>query len=179
MLTPPPNFGWTNVMCEMREYQWGGAASTVENGTLNQVNDFQNHQSWNVPGYMGEFNDFANGTDVWEFTTNPYNINWTVCAYKSSQGNWGLCETKSNLLPVPNVQSNSATTIAADWSQCTTANGCVLNPTLAPALSSVNSSFNSSAWYNVVNQAWRLIQQPRLIHQSMDINQDALRHMGR
>ena len=156
MLAPPSTFGWTNVVYEMHEYQWSGTASAVENGAVNQVNDFKNHQSWNVPDYIGEFNDFANGSDVWQFTTNQYNsnnINWTVWAYKSTQGNWGLYETKSNLPPVPNIQSDSAATIAADWSQWTTANAFVLNPTLAPALfGGVNSSINSSAWYNVVNQ---------------------------
>lgn len=159
MLPPPSTFGWTNVIYEMHEYQWSGTASAVENGAVNQVNQFKNHASWNVPGYIGEFNDFANGTDVWQFTANQYNNNnlsWTVWAYKSTKGNWGLYETNSSLPPVPNIQSDSAATIANDWSQWTTANAFFLNPTLAPALfGGVNGgggSINSSVWYNVVNQ---------------------------
>jgi endoglucanase len=156
MLAAPSTFGWTNVVYEMHEYQWSGTASAVENGAVNQVNDFKNHQSWNVPDYIGEFNDFANGTDVWQFSTSQYNnnnINWTVWAYKSTQGNWGLYETNSNLPPIPNIQSDSAATIANDWSQWTTTNAFFLNPTLAPALAGgVNTGINSSAWYNVINQ---------------------------
>jgi endoglucanase len=64
MLAPPSTFGWTNVIYEMHEYQWSGRVSAVENGAVNQVNDFKNHQSWNIPDYIGEFNDFGNGTNV-------------------------------------------------------------------------------------------------------------------
>ncbi|HEV2992173.1 MAG TPA: ricin-type beta-trefoil lectin domain protein [Candidatus Angelobacter sp.] len=156
MLPPPTTFGWTNVVYEMHEYQWNGTASAVENGSVNQVNMFKNHASWNVPDYVGEFNDFAYGTDVWQFTANQYNnnnINWTVWSYKSTQGNWGLYETNSNRPPVPNIQTDSASTISNDWSQWTTANAFFLNPTLAPALfGGVNGSVKSNAWYNVVNQ---------------------------
>jgi endoglucanase len=156
MLPAPSTFGWTNVMYEMHEYQWSGTASAVENGAVNQVNDFKNHQSFNVPDYIGEFNDFANGTDVWQFTTNQYNnnnINWSVWAYKSTQGNWGLYQTKSSTPSIPNIQTDSASTIANDWSQWTTANAFTINSTLAPALvGNVNSSINTSAWYNVINQ---------------------------
>jgi len=159
MLPSPSTFGWTNVIYEMHEYQWSGTASAVENGAINQVNQFKSHQSFNVPDYIGEFNDFGNPTSVWQFTMNQYNsnnINWTVWAYKSTKGNWGLYETRSNTPPIPNIQSDSAATIANDWSQWTTTNAFTINPTLAPALvGGVNSSggsINSSAWYNVVNQ---------------------------
>jgi len=159
MLPSPSTFGWTNVIYEMHEYQWSGTASAVENGAVNQVNQFKSHQSFNVPDYIGEFNDFGNPTSVWQFTMNQYNsnnINWTVWAYKSTKGNWGLYETRSNTPPIPNIQSDSAATIANDWSQWTTTNAFTINPTLAPALvGGVNSSggsINSSAWYNVVNQ---------------------------
>jgi aryl-phospho-beta-D-glucosidase BglC (GH1 family) len=158
MLPPPSTFGWTNVIYEMHEYQWSGTASAVENGAVNQVNQFKSHASWSVPGYIGEFNDFANGIDVWQFTTNQYNNNnlsWTVWAYKSTKGNWGLYETNSTTPPIPNIQTDSAATIANDWSQWTTANAFFLNPTLAPALfGGVNGGggINTNAWYNVVNQ---------------------------
>ena len=159
MLPSPSTFGWTNVIYEMHEYQWSGTATAVENGAVNQVNQFKSHQSFNVPDYIGEFNDFANPTSVWQFTMDQYNnnnINWTVWAYKSTKGNWGLYETKSSKPPIPNIQSDSAATIANDWSQWTTANAFVINPTLAPALvGGVNGSggpINSSAWYDVVNQ---------------------------
>src|SRR5579871_431468 len=156
MLPPPSTFGWTNVMYEMHEYQWSGTSGAVENGAVNQVNQFQSHASFNVPAYVGEFNDFANGTDVWQFSASQYNnnnINWTVWSYKSTQGNWGLYQTNSNQPPIPNIQTDSAATISNDWSQWTTANAFSLNPTLAPALvGGVNGGVNPNAWYNLVNQ---------------------------
>ena len=42
----------------------------MEQGSTNQVNDFVNHASYDVPGYVGEFNDFAYGAGAWQFSTN-------------------------------------------------------------------------------------------------------------
>jgi chitodextrinase len=54
MLPPPSQYGWTNVVYEMHEYQYNKTAAQVQAGSTNQVNDFNNHASWNVPGYIGE-----------------------------------------------------------------------------------------------------------------------------
>jgi endoglucanase len=49
MLPNPNVFGWTNVAYQMHEYQWNAPQSQVEQGAVNQVNDFNNHASYNVP----------------------------------------------------------------------------------------------------------------------------------
>ena len=45
----------------MHEYQYGGTVAQIEAGSDNQVMDFDNHLSWNVPGYIGEWNDMGQG----------------------------------------------------------------------------------------------------------------------
>ena len=69
----------------------------VEQGSTNQVTDFDNHSSYNVPGYIGEFNDFGYGAGAWQFSTNAYNaagLSWTMWAYKATHGlnpdSWGF-----------------------------------------------------------------------------------------
>jgi endoglucanase len=47
MLPPPSQYGWTNVVYEMHEYQYNQSESVVEQGSTNQVNDFNNHASYN------------------------------------------------------------------------------------------------------------------------------------
>lgn len=59
MLPPPSLYGWTNVVYEMHEYQGQSAsAAQIMSGADAQATDFANHASWNVPGYVGEFNAF-------------------------------------------------------------------------------------------------------------------------
>jgi aryl-phospho-beta-D-glucosidase BglC (GH1 family) len=132
-LPSPSTYGWTNIMYEMHEYQKNDL-QTVENGSLNQANDFNNHASWNIPGYIGEFNDYSNGQACWNYSIGVYNqnnLNWTVWAYKTNRGindSWGWYD-RSSSTPIPNIQTDTAATIQSDWSQAYTANGWVQNTT--------------------------------------------------
>jgi endoglucanase len=160
MLPPPSQFGWTNVVYEMHEYQWNGNSSTVENGSNNQVNDFNNHASWNVPGFIGEFNDFGNGAATWQYSVNAYNnagLSWTMWAYKATHGllpdSWGYYDP--TFWPTtPNISSDSASTISSDWQQWATSRSFGLNTSLGINGGGVNGGggINTGAWYNVVNQ---------------------------
>lgn len=128
MLPDPAQYGWTNVCYSMHEYQYGGSASQVEAGADNQVNDFQNHSSYNVPGYIGEFNEFGYGASVWQYGINAFNaggLNWTMWSLKANHGlvpdSWGLYDP-TTWATKPNISTDSADTIANDWAQWQTAN---------------------------------------------------------
>jgi endoglucanase len=123
MLPSPSTYGWTDVAYEMHEYQYGGNTAKVEQGSQNEVNDFNNHKSWNVPDYIGEFNDMANGSACWDYSLNLYNgdgINWTMWSYKATQGllpdNWGWYDP-TYWPATPNISTSSAATIYSDWQQ--------------------------------------------------------------
>jgi aryl-phospho-beta-D-glucosidase BglC (GH1 family) len=123
MLPPPSQYGWTNVMYQMHEYQWNGTEAQVRTGAANQVTDFNNHASWNVPGYIGEFNDFGYPTATWAYTRDTWNaagLSWTMWAYKATHGlnpdSWGWYSPTS-WKQTPNIATDSAATIAADWAQ--------------------------------------------------------------
>jgi endoglucanase len=135
MLPNPSQYGWTNICYSMHEYQYGGSASQVESGANNQVNDFNNHSSYNVPGYIGEFNEFGYGASVWQYGINAFNngnLSWTMWTYKATHGlntdSWGLYDPK--FWPTtPNLSSDSSATIASDWAQWSTSNAFVFNAT--------------------------------------------------
>ena len=82
---------------EMHEYQFSDrSSSSVEAGTRKQVDDFNNHANWNVPGLIGEFNDFGNGPATWQYSVKAYNdagLSWTMWSYKAARGllpnSWG------------------------------------------------------------------------------------------
>jgi endoglucanase len=162
MLPPPSQFGWTNVVYQMHEYQFNGSQAQVEAGSTNQVNDFKNHSSWNVPGYIGEFNDFGYGSSTWQFSLNAYNnggLSWTMWAHKATHGlnpdSWGFYDP--TFWPAtPNISSDSAATIQSDWKQWTTTNAFALNTSLGIS-GGVNgggggNGISTSSWYNIVNQ---------------------------
>ncbi|MBJ9659249.1 cellulase family glycosylhydrolase [Burkholderia gladioli] len=123
MLPPPSQYGWTNVVYEMHEYQWGanGNASVIKNGADNQARDFANHASWNVPGYVGEFNAFSTDPSVWQYSITAYNnagLSWTQWAYKAVNGTapnyWGWYDP--TFWPArPNVSTDSASEIERKW----------------------------------------------------------------
>jgi len=159
MLPNPNVYGWTNVAYQMHEYQWNGSQAQVQQGATNQVNDFNNHASYNVPGYVGEFNDFGYPASTWQFTTNAWNaagLSWTVWSYKSTAGlipnSWGLYDP-NHWATTPNISSDSAATIAADWQQWTTPATFSLNTALGlhGTQNGGATSINTGAWYNVVN----------------------------
>ena len=134
MLPPPSQYGWSNVMYEMHEYQYNGSQAQVTSGSDNQVTDFINHASWNVPGYIGEFNDFGYGPTAWLHSINAYDnagLNWTVWSYKAIAGpapnSWGWYDPTNKNAVIPNISSDSAATIASSWQQWTTSNSFGLN----------------------------------------------------
>jgi O-glycosyl hydrolase/aryl-phospho-beta-D-glucosidase BglC (GH1 family)/fibronectin type 3 domain-containing protein len=164
MLPNPSAEGWTNVVYSMHEYQFNGSQQQIEQGSLNQVTDFQAHQSYNVPDWIGEFNDFSS-TAAWTYTLNLWNQNnmsWAQWAYKSTaSGGWGIYSSNGNA-PVPNLSSDSTSTIQSDWSQWTTANAFSKNPIVpipvqAPApppscgTGGPVSGISTSTLYNVIN----------------------------
>src|SRR5262249_29991774 len=129
------------------EYQWGSIndPNGVKAGTDHQVSDFKAHQSWNVPCYIGEFNDFGPGSDptgVWQYAVQQFqanNMNWTEWSYKATHGSgsdsWGIYDKVKSPPPVPNLPTDSAETIASDWAAWTTDNAFAINPMLEAALS--------------------------------------------
>lgn len=123
MLPPPSQYGWTNVAYSMHEYQFGGNTNQCEAGSDNQVADFDNHLSWNVPDYIGEWNDMGNGAACYDYSINDYNnagISWSMWAYKATAGllpnGWGWYDP-TNWPNTPNVSTDTAAKIASDWQQ--------------------------------------------------------------
>ncbi len=72
MLPNPSLYGWTNIVYSMHEYQYGGSISQIETGADNQVTDFRNHLSWNVPDYVGEWNNMGAGAACYDYSINAY-----------------------------------------------------------------------------------------------------------
>jgi hypothetical protein len=162
MLPAPTQYGWTNIVYEMHEYQYSNSsAAGVQAGTDRQVADFNNHASWNVPGFIGEYNDFGNSASTWQYSVNAYNnagLSWTLWSYKSTHGllpdSWGYYDPK--FWPAtPNVSTDTAATISADWTQWTTAASFGKNTALGIDGGGANStnSVNTATWYNLVNVA--------------------------
>ena len=136
MLPPPSTYGWTNVVYEMHEYQYASTTNPagVETGTTNQITDFQNHASWNVPAYIGEFNDFSPGsnpTSVWQDAVRRYdanNMSWSMWSYKAIHGtvgdSWGVYDPVGTVPVGPNIQTDPAATIQNSTGRnATTASG--------------------------------------------------------
>jgi aryl-phospho-beta-D-glucosidase BglC (GH1 family) len=159
MLPNPSTYGWTNIMYEMHEYQWDSTTdpAAIEAGAANQVTDFQNHQSWNVPDFIGEFNEFtagANPTSVWQYAIQQWdnnNINWSVWSYKTAQSlnpnSWGVYNP-THWPTTPNNQTASSATISNDWSQWSTTSAFAVNPMLQYALGgplAVADSYNATS----------------------------------
>jgi endoglucanase len=123
MLPAPSQYGWTNVVYEMHEYQYNGSAAQVQQGATNQVTDFNNHSSWNVPGYIGEFNSMGTGSSTWAATKKSYDnagLSWTMWSYKATHGlvpdSWGWYDP-TYWPSTPNISTDSAATISSKWQQ--------------------------------------------------------------
>jgi hypothetical protein len=134
MLPNPSVYGWTNIVYSMHEYQWGATnAAGIEAGADNQVADFDNHLGWNVPDYVGEWNDLGYGAACYDYSISDYNrpgISWSMWAYKATQGlipdGWGWYDP-IYWPPTPNLETDSAATIANDWQQWRTATSFEVN----------------------------------------------------
>jgi hypothetical protein len=125
VLPPPTQYGWTNVVYSMHAYP--GGSDTPTNEINKQVNDFNNHQSWNVPDLVGEFNWEANTPADWQYGIQQFdqnNLNWSLWAYKAIAGgvpnSWGIYDPASAWPSTPNIQTDSASSISNSWSQWTT-----------------------------------------------------------
>ena len=157
MLPNPSSVGWTNVVYEMHEYQYNATDANVQKGADNQVSDFNNHQSsYAVPCYIGEFNDF-NYADAWTHSVNVFNgdgMSWSSWSYKSTHGtgtdSWGLYNPNGKWTTVPNIATDSSSTISTDWSHWTTVNtfssNSLISTTLIgpPAITSLPQAFVAS-----------------------------------
>ncbi|MGA9667821.1 MAG: RICIN domain-containing protein [Terracidiphilus sp.] len=160
MLPNPSSEGWTNVVYEMHEYEWNGSEAQVEQGSVNQVTDFNNHASYNVPGFVGEWNDMGYPAAAYQSSASTYNNgneDWTMWAYKGTDGlnpnGWAMYGP-SFWPTTPNVSTDSAATIAADWAEWTTTNAFTLNTTLGFTESSGGGgvTLTTGTPYNIVNQ---------------------------
>ena len=120
----------------MHEYQYGGTQAQVEQGSVNQVTDFNNHSSWNIPGYIGEWNDMGYAASVYQYSVSEYNnagLSWTMWAYKGTDGlnpnGWAMYGPKA-WVTTPNISTSTEAQIIADWAEWTTANDFTLNTDL-------------------------------------------------
>jgi endoglucanase len=136
MLPAPSVYGWTNIVYSMHEYQYGGDVAQIEAGSDNQVTDFANHLSWNVPDYIGEWNDMGKGAACYDYSISDYNnagMSWTMWAYKATAGlatnGWGWYDP-TYWPATPNISTNSAATISSDWQQWKTTTSFGENPTV-------------------------------------------------
>jgi endoglucanase len=123
MLPNPATYHWTNIVYSMHEYQYGGTVSQIEGGSDNQVADYDNHLSWNVPDYVGEWNDMGAGAACYDYSINDYNaagVSWAMWAYKATDGlvpdGWGWYDP-TYWPTTPNLETDSAFTISGDWQQ--------------------------------------------------------------
>jgi endoglucanase len=133
MLPSPSSEGWTNVVYEMHEYQWNGDSAVVEQGSANQVSDFNNHSSYDCPDYIGEWNDMGDGASTYQYSYNEYTnngISSTMWAYKATSGlnpnGWGMYDP-SYWATTPNVSTSSESSIISDWAEWKTTTSFVLN----------------------------------------------------
>ncbi|GFP74581.1 cellulase family glycosylhydrolase [Clostridium fungisolvens] len=128
-LYAPSVYGWTNVVYEMHYYAMANSQPTdwnAQNGLIDSaVQGMKDHQaSWNIPVYAGEFCVF-DFDDLWEkflSQMNSINASWTNWTYKITNGSnhWGFYKYNNN--PVPDINNDSAATIASKWQKFNTAN---------------------------------------------------------
>ena len=126
VLPAPSVYNWSNVVYQMHAY--AGSSSGVQGEVNKQTSDFLNHQSWNVPDFIGEFQGYGTGS-AWQYAVTQFNssgISWANWAYKAINGtvgdSWGIYDPISSTSPnKPNLQSNSSGVISNDWSQWKTA----------------------------------------------------------
>lgn len=121
---PPWTYGWTNVVYQTHHYQFTNYDDwNLTNAEINRwLKDLTNHQyNWNIPIYAGEFSFGQNDLfEKWLNGLNALNASWTNWSYKVvGSGNWGFFINNHN--PYPNLESDSAETIAQKWTKFKTA----------------------------------------------------------
>ena len=139
VLPPPSQFGWTNVVYSMHAYAGTITANGEKAETDKQLNDYASHQSWNVPCFIGEFNNHGI-EEAWPYSITNFNQNgmsWNNWAYKATAGSvgnsWGIYDPtgpSSSWPAKPNLQSDSITTISNKWSQWKTSTEFGITPFL-------------------------------------------------
>ncbi|MGI4745751.1 MAG: glycoside hydrolase family 5 protein [Janthinobacterium lividum] len=143
MLPSPKDHGWSNVAYELHAYNWPKSgqtsdeiASAVEAGSDKVVTDVQNHASWNVPTYVGEFNDFSADASVWKYSISDYNaagLSWSVWSYKAVNGvapnYWGYYDPW-HWPTRPNPATDTKTAIGQYWTNWSTISAFSLNTAL-------------------------------------------------
>jgi endoglucanase len=158
-LPPPAARGWTNVVYETHPYA-GPDYASVYSQALAQLADIRSHRSYNVPFYIGEFNEFGCGQSCEEHLVQLFNLSglsWTKWSYKAFWGaNFGVytCSAVSPPTiavpvpapPAPDIHIDSASTIANAWTRVSTAHQCVRTPSAAlPAATTADLLFRSGA----------------------------------
>lgn len=140
VLPAPTHYGWTNIIYSMHAYAGDTSASGEQAETDKQVADYQNHLSWNVPAFIGEFNNHGTAA-AWQYAIPLYNqnhIGWANWAYKATAGGvgnaWGIYDPTGTWPPVPNIQTDAATTISNKWARWSTAGAFGLTTFLQQAL---------------------------------------------
>lgn len=137
---PPSTYGWTNVMYQTHHYDFDNPNSFAAQNALIErgIADLTKYQKdWQVPVFAGEF-WFHNFNDLygkWLSGLNASNISWANWAYKNrnpggnldasglpNATNWGFYLGTNNPPPVPDMNSDSAATIAAKWAAFGTGN---------------------------------------------------------
>ncbi len=123
MLPNPAVYSWINVVYSMHEYQYNSSIAQIEAGADNQVTDFHNHLAWNVPDYIGEWNNMGMGAACYDYSINAYDkagMSWSMWAYKATNGllpdGWGWYDP-THWPETPNLKSDSAAVIVNDWQQ--------------------------------------------------------------
>lgn len=123
--SPPTTYGWTNVMYQTHHYQFTDYNNwDLTNSEMDRwLKDMASYQkNWNVPVLAGEFSFGQDDlTEKWLSGLNALNASWTNWSYKvKGGGTWGYYNNNNN--PAPNLNTDSAATIASKWSKFTTAN---------------------------------------------------------
>ncbi len=136
VLPPPTQYGWTNVVYSMHAYAGTTTPAGEQAETDKQVSDFNNHLSWNVPCFIGEFNSHGTQT-AWQYAVLQYdqhNMSWANWAYKATAGSvgnsWGIYDPAGTWPPEPNIQNDSAGSISNDWTQWVTSAAFGVTPFL-------------------------------------------------
>ncbi|MBQ7433658.1 MAG: cellulase family glycosylhydrolase [Lachnospiraceae bacterium] len=119
-LPDPSQYGWTNIMYEYHNYNYGdydNAAGQQISNMQTKVNAIKS-ANYNVPSYMGEFCYF-NNLNAWDeglALLTDAGINWTSWTYKviSDYGNWGLYN-QTNLQA--NIETDSWDTLCNKYSR--------------------------------------------------------------